>query len=201
MEPSAYAKNSMRILLQENHNMICKGFVSSFKGLEVFLSKNKSVDVIFCEMYDHSNNIFEGILKLRQLVKNNSHIKFYLHTSVMFEKLQKQCYITDVYIKKISINECRFVLRNIAEKDSRIVKFPDLTTVNDELSESELKVLISFSHYHDVTRVSINTGLSYKYVSNLKSKIMRKLGIKTNTEFKFMLAEVERSSYNLINFV
>lgn len=201
MEPSEYAKHSMRILLQENHNMMCKGFVSSFKGLEMFLSKNSSIDVIFCEMYDHLNNIFEGIYKLRQLVKSNPHIKFYLHTSVMYEKLQKQCYITDVYVKKISINECRFALKNIAETNGKVVRFPDLITVNDELSESELKVLISFSHYHDVTKVSINTGLSYKYVSNLKGKIMQKLGIKSNAEFKFMLAEAAKSCYNIINAV
>lgn len=200
MEPSTYVKDSMRILFQENGKMNFKGSVSSFKALEIFLTINEKIDAVLCEMYDHSNNIFEGILKLRQLVKNHPHIKFYLHTSVMYEKLQKQCYITEIYVKKISINDCRFALKAIAQAKCKPVKFPDIETVNDELSTSELKVLISFSHYYDVKRVSISTGLSYKYVSNLKVKIMQKLGIKSNAEFKFMLAEAERNSYNLLKF-
>lgn len=69
MDPSTYVNDTMRMLLQENHRPIFKGSVSSFKRLEEFLSQKTAIDIVFCEMYDHSNDIFEGMFKLRQLVK------------------------------------------------------------------------------------------------------------------------------------
>jgi len=50
--------------------------------------------------------------------------------------LQKQYYITDVYLKGISINDLRVALKNIAGENCKVFRFSDLTTVNDELSAS-----------------------------------------------------------------
>lgn len=191
MDPYYIYRNGLTASLSN-----CKSFnviesLSSFEDLERLLSAKENIDVVLCEIYDAKFNIAEGIKIIRGMIKKYPQIIFILLTSIDNDAILMQCGAHDHFLKKMKIEN---LIKIISQIKNRYVYFPEYNSLETELTDTELSILISFCHLHKIKEVGMANNFTYNYVSHIKRCIIEKLSLKNNFGFLRFIVSIKNNN-------
>lgn len=156
------------------------GSLSSFEDLERLLLAKANINVVLCEIYDARCNIAEGIKIIRGMIKKHPQISFILLTSIDNDGIFIQCGAHNHFLKRMQINR---LINIISQIENRCFYLSEYNSFERELTDTELSILISFCHSHEIKQIGIANNFTYNYVSHIKRSIIKKLSLKNNFGF------------------
>lgn len=191
MDPYYIYRNGLTESLSNCKSFNVIGSLSCFEDLERLLSAKEHINVVLCEIYDASCNIAEGIKIIRRMIKKHPQISFILLTSIDNDAILMQCGAHNHFLKKMQIKS---LINIILQIENRCVYFPEYNAIERELTDTELSILISFCHLHEIKEVGMANNFTYNYVSHIKRCIIKKMALKNNFGFLRLIASIKNNN-------